>query len=262
MRNLLEAHEIRVAEGDEPRVSQREDHVPAYHHPFVGRDVVVRQIRDLLSAAGDGRRPVVAVRGLPGSGKTAVAAAVADGSRSAFFGGILWASVGPDPSPLSVLADWGRALGAEDLAGYRNVGAASARMKALLRGRRALFVLDDVWEPEHARPFAVGGPESATLATTRSRGAARGVALGGTVVELGPLSEPEAVSLLEELAPSLDEGDRGRLGELAVKLGRLPLALRVAGRLLEEAMLGLGAGSLLVGLEEGERLLEAAAPRI
>jgi len=56
------------------------------------------------------------VRGLPGSGKTAVAAAVADGLRPAFPGGVLWASVGSNPSPLSVLASWGRALGADDLA--------------------------------------------------------------------------------------------------------------------------------------------------
>ena len=31
-------------------------------------------------------------------------------------------------------------------------------MKASLRSRRVLLVLDDVWEPEHAKPFAVGGP--------------------------------------------------------------------------------------------------------
>ena len=258
--NLLEAHGVRARAG--PPLAQLEDHVPPYPRPFVGRDRIVGEVRDLLAAAGGGTRSVVALRGLPGAGKTAVAAAVAEGLRSAFPGGVLWASVGPDPNYLSVLAHWGRTLGAEDLAWYGEVGAASARMKALLSGRRALLVLDDVWEVEHARPLAVGGPDSATLSTTRSRHAARGVALGGTVCELGPLDKAEAVLLLEELAPSLGDEDRGMLGELATKLGCLPLALGVAGRLLEEeAMLGLGVGGLLTELEEGERLLAATVPQ-
>jgi tetratricopeptide (TPR) repeat protein len=259
--DMLEAHGIRAAEGGEPLVSQREDQVPPYPHPFVGRDAVVGEISALLSAAGSGRQPVVVVRGLAGSGKTAVAATVADRLRPAFPGGVLWASIGPNPNALSVLAGWGRTLGTEDIVGYQDAGAASARMKALLRDRRVLLVLDDVWEAEHARPLAVGGPESATIATTRSRGVARGMAPGGTVLELDPLTDAEAVSLLEQLAPSLDQDDRGRLDELTAKLGRLPLALMVAGRLLEEeAMLGLGVGGLLAELEQGERLLAAAVP--
>ncbi|MDP9485436.1 MAG: NB-ARC domain-containing protein [Actinomycetota bacterium] len=259
--NLLEAHGIRAVDGSGPLLLQREDHVPPYPHPFVGREAVIGEISTLLSAAGGGSRPVVAVRGLPGSGKTAVAAAVADELRTAFPGGVLWASIGPNPNLLSVLAGWGRTLGVKDLAGYPNVGAALARMKVLLRDRKTLLVLDDVWEAEHARSLAVGGPESATLATTRSRGAARRMAPGGTVLALDPLIEAEAVSLLAELATSLGENDRGRLAELAARLGRLPLALGVAGRLLEEeATLGLGVDDLLAELEEGKTLLEAAVP--
>lgn len=259
LRGLLERHGIRTTGPTTPAAAQREDDVPPFPRPFVGRDGVVREVGESLTRAGE-QRPAVAVRGLPGSGKTAVAAAVANGLKPSFPGGVLWASVGPTPSPLAVLAGWGRALGADDLAGYRNVGAASARVRALLRGKRALLVLDDVWEPEHAAPFAVGGPESATLATTRSRGVAAELAPGG-VRDLGVLEEADSVSLLGELAPSLSGNDRARLPELAGKLGHLPLALRVAGRLLEgEAALGLGVGGLLDELAEGEGLLEAAVP--
>ncbi len=259
--DLLEENGIRFVDRMAASLSQSEDHVPPYPHPFVGRDDVVEEIRELLSAAGGEPRPVVVVQGLPGSGKTAVATAAADGARLAFPGGVLWTSIGPNPSPLSVLADWGRTIGARDLADYKDGSAASARMKALLRDRRMLIVLDDVWEAEHIRSLTVGGPESALLATTRSRRTAREIASGGTVVELGPLSETEAVSLLEELVPSLDETNQGPLSELAAKLGCLPLALKVAGRLLEEeATLGLGVADLLAEIEEGERLLTAAVP--
>ena len=81
--NLLEAHGIRAIDGSGPPLREREDHVPRYSHPFVGRDAVVGEVRYLLSAAGTGRRPIVAVHGLPGSGKTAVAKVVADRLRSA-----------------------------------------------------------------------------------------------------------------------------------------------------------------------------------
>lgn len=258
---LLEDHGIQPFDIKEPSLSQREDHVPSYPRPFVGRNTVVGEIRELLSNAGDGDSPVVAVQGLPGSGKTAVAAVVADGLRSAFPGGILWASVGPNPNQLSMLADWGRTLGAADLAGYTNVGAASARMKALLQDRDVLIVLDDVWKAEHVRPLLVGGPASVVLATTRSRHAAREMVPSGTILEIGSLNEAEAVTLLEELVPSLHEADRERLSELVAKLGCLPLALKVAGRLLEaEATLGLGVADLLDQIEEGKTLLAATAP--
>lgn len=259
--DLLEEHGIRSVDRMTTSLSQSEDHMPPYPHPFVGRDGVVEGIRELLSAAGSGHRPAIVVQGLPGSGKTAVATAVADEARTAFPGGVLWASIGPNPSPLSMLSDWGRTIGAGDLADYKDVRAASARMKALLRDRRVLIILDDVWKAEHVRSLTVGGPESAMLATTRSRRTARETAPSGTVVELGPLSETEAVSLLEELVPSLDETNQGQLNELVAKLGCLPLALKVAGRLLEEeASVGLGVADLIAQIEKGEALLAATVP--
>jgi hypothetical protein len=53
--DMLEAHGIRAA-GGEPLLSQRQDQVPPYPYPFVGRDAVVSEISTLLSAAGDGSR--------------------------------------------------------------------------------------------------------------------------------------------------------------------------------------------------------------
>lgn len=255
---LLARHEIRPAEPAGRPADEMEDAVPSVPRPFVGRDQTVQEVGEGLAV--DRPRPLVAVRGLPGSGKTSVAAAVAEDLRLSFPGGVLWAPVGPEPSPLTVLSAWGRTLGVEELVNYADVGAARNRMKALLRGRKALLVLDDVWEPEHALPFDVGDAGSATLATTRSPDVARELAAGG-VVDLEVLGESDAVSLLEELAPSLGAADRAGLPELAARLGYLPLMLRVAGRLLEEeASLGLGADGLLAELTERKRLLGAEAP--
>ena len=51
---------------------QPEDHVPPRPRPFVGREAVIEAVSDSLAGAG-GPRPAVALHGLPGAGKTAVA---------------------------------------------------------------------------------------------------------------------------------------------------------------------------------------------
>lgn len=238
---------------------QREDHVPSLPRPFVGRGSVVDEISGRLAASGS--RPAVAVHGLPGAGKTAVAAVIAEASRQSFPGGVLWASLGESPDPLRVLVSWGRAVGARDLADYQDPAAASARMRAVLRERRALVVLDDVWDAAHARPLDVVGPRGATLLTTRFRSVALDVAGPAGARDLAVLGTDEAVSLLEELAPSLRDKERSALRRLAEGLGRLPVLLRVVGRLLEErARLGLPAARLIDGMARGDGLMEEAVP--
>lgn len=238
---------------------KREDHVPSLPRPFVGRGSVVDEVSRRL-AASEGR-PAVAVHGLPGAGKTAVAAAVAGALRPSFPGGVLWASLGESPDPLRVLVSWGRALGAGDLADYQDPAAASARMRAVLRERRALVILDDVWDAAHARPLDVVGPRGSTLLTTRFRSVALEVAGPAGARDLAVLGTDDAVSLLEELAPSLRDEGRPALRRLAEGLGRLPVLLRVAGRLLEgRARLGLPAEGLIDGMARGEGVMEEAVP--
>lgn len=259
---LLSSRGIRAAKPDELAAlegRQREDHVPTLPRPFVGRGVVVEEISERLAA--EGRLSSFALHGLPGAGKTAVAAAVAEDLRPSFPGGVLWASLGESPDPLRVLTSWGRAVGAEDLADYDNVAAASARMRAVLRERQVLVVLDDVWETAHVCPLDVAGPQGATLATTRFRSVALEVAGPGHIRDLGALDPDDAVSLLEELAPSLGDRERGAMRRLAEGLGRLPVLLRVAGRLLEErARLGLPAADMIGGMARGEGVMEAEVP--
>lgn len=105
---------------------------------------------------------LTAVRGWPGVGKTTIAAAIAHDPEvlSAFPDGILWTSLGQAPNLLSELAAWGRALGADDLL-RSTVEDALARLTALLRNKRVLLIVDDVWEPEHRSPSKlvdVGAP--------------------------------------------------------------------------------------------------------
>lgn len=231
----------------------------------VGREDDIRRLKERLGvAAPQGQIQVLtAVSGWPGVGKTTVAAVLAHDPEiaAAFPDGVLWTSLGTDPRILAALDAWGRQLGIYDLL-QGTVEQASARLRAMLRERRMLLIVDDVWAPEHAMPFQVGGRSCALLVTTRARDVARALApTPEALYRLPVLSIPAALQLLAALAPGIVEQHQVACEELVRELEALPLAIQVAGRLLyAEADYGLDVTTLIGDLREGARLLEAQVP--
>ena len=75
------------------------------------------------------------------------------------------------------------------------------------------------------------------------------------------LKEEDALTLLKELAPTVVEGYPKESLVLVQGLEGLPLALQVAGRLLNaEANRGFGVVELINDIKKGAKLLEAEAP--
>jgi hypothetical protein len=230
---------------------------------LIGRDDVLRDLKTRLTQARDHTQILTAIKGWPGVGKTTVAAALAydDDLKRAFPQGVLWTSLGPTPNVLSELAAWGRALGV-DLSRVESVPQASAELAALLREARTLLIVDDVWQAEHAQPFRVGGPGCAALVTTRHADVARALAPDArSICNLPELTEAQSLDLLRELAPAVMAKCEPACRELARALDGLPLALQVAGRLLQaEADAGFGVDELLDELRKGTRILDEIAP--
>lgn len=241
----------------------------------IGREDAMRDLKARLGIAPGGQaaapiQVLTAIRGWPGVGKTTIAAALAHDPdlTTAFPDGLLWVSLGPKPSLFSELATWGRALGTEDLLRARTLEEASAQLAALLRNKRMLLIVDDVWEPEHAMPFKVGGRGCAMLITTRANSVAQALApTPNDIYRLPVLTEDKALELLRALAPDVVAQHPQLSLELARALECLPLALQVAGHMLNvEASYGFGVGALLAELREGAeryeggKLLGARAP--
>ena len=207
---------------------------------------------------------LTAIRGWPGVGKTTIASALAYDTDivDAFPDGVLWVSLGQEPQVLSQIATWGRALGTDELLHASTIEDASALLRALLRDKRALLIIDDVWDAKHAVPFNVGGRNCATVITTRLHDVADALAPTPENIYLLPvLSNEEALELLRKLAPDVVTQYLNDVTELVNELEGLPLALQVAGRLLHrEREYGLGVRELINRLKEGARLLEAKAP--
>lgn len=237
---------------------------------IIGRDHALRDLKArLISPGQDQESPPVqiltAVRGWPGVGKTTLAAALAhdpDIARS-FPDGILWASLGPAPNLFSELAAWGRALGTDDLLRAQTLEEASRQLAALLRHKRMFLIVDDVWAAEHALPFRGGGRDCAMLITTRLTGVAQALAATPDhVYNLAVLNDDDGLELLRRLAPTVVAEYPESALELVRALEGLPLALQVAGRLINaEAHSGWSVSDLIRELrDETARLLETQAP--
>jgi hypothetical protein len=226
----------------------------------VGRDEDLAFLKRRLGIGGGAPQPRTVVRGWPGVGKTAL---VHDPEVASRFGdGVLWASVGQDPDPVAELGRWRHALeGARD-GPPRDLADAMEQMRALLAARRVLLIVDDVWETADAAPYLVAGPDCATVVTTRQQTVARDLAsTPEDVYLLGQLDRDRALALLARLSPRVAADFPEEAGRLVDDLEGLPLAIRVAARLLDaEAGYGWGIRELVKQLTEGAELLGAAAP--
>jgi len=235
----------------------------------MGREQVIEELAQKLCSSPGEQSVVtspraVVIRGWPGVGKSTVAAALAyvPAVLESFEGGVLWASLGQEPDILVELANWGHVLGSSSVMGARNVQEASGLLRGLLRERRCLLVIDDLWALEHAAAFRVAGPECAVLITTRLPVLAGGLATTPEdVYVLSVLDDGTSLKLLSVLAPTAVRGHVDDALQLVKELEGLPLALQVAGRMLNaEAELGWGVSDLLHEIRQDACLLQASAP--
>jgi len=212
--------------------------VPAPPAHFTGREAELAAVREALTA-DDTPQAIIGLQGVDGVGKTALAAQLAAQFADDFPGGIFWAdlpAVGGDPLP--VLGAWARLCG-RDVSALHDASARAQAVRGLLADRvaergRLLVVLDDVdvragWL-EGARMLASARPPDVPLlVTTRDEGVA--LAMGCVVHRLSVLVPEQAVELLGTLAGPVVERDAGADRRLADRVGRLPLALELAGKL-------------------------------
>lgn len=229
----------------------------------IGREAVLASIKGRLGVGGE-MRPVTVIQGWPGVGKSTTVALLAHDAELArhFPDGVLWASLGENPDISGEIGAWAEALKLNEPGRARKIEEISAQLTAVLRDKRFLLIVDDVWQTDHAAPFRVGGQQCATLLTSRLNDVASALApTAGDVYRLPVLDEAAGLELLSNLAPDTVSQQSDEARELVRDLEGLPLAIHVAGRLLNsEARLGWGVSDLLAELRSGANLLTAQAP--
>ena len=218
---------------------------------FTGRERQVARLVDLLDPSGDGAGvpSVMAVAGLAGVGKTALArrAAGVAVERGWFTGGAVFTNLhGYDPEakiePGQVFAPLLRALGVpadqvppvpgEQATVYHRVLVSLAEQH-----RPVLLVLDNVSGSEQVRDLLPTHRAHRVLVTSRHTLGDLG---GVRTLDLTVLAESEAVALLDAALRARDPEDRriaedpAGAAELAGLGGFLPLALRITASLLAD----------------------------
>jgi hypothetical protein len=232
---------------------------------FLGREESVAKMHTDLAARGEEGNLTV-VRGWPGVGKTTLVNVLGRNPEilKTFPGGVLWTALERKPDLMSKLAEWGRALGSHDFLQLGTLDDMVELLARLIRHRRMLLIVDDIWDEAHAFHFlrAAAGSACAVLATTRLTKVAEAMTHDERRVYVVPeLSEENSLKLVSYLAPGVVERYPAACRKLVRDIGYLPLALHVAGRLLRtQSKWGLSVPKLVKEIREGAALITESAP--
>ena len=227
--------------------------VPSLPPHFLHRPERLRALKEAVLA--DLHRPVVitstaarvGVHGMGGIGKSVLATLLGRDFevRRSFPDGVVWVSVGQDPTLVTLLRRAAQALG--DPGRFESEFEGKALLGKLLADKAVLLLLDDVWDPAHAHAFDVLGPRCRAVVTTRD--AALITALGGTPHQVQLLTEPEALHLLARWAGCSEEALPPAARLVMAECGRLPLALAICGAMVRD---GTSWVDLLAALREAD----------
>jgi hypothetical protein len=201
---------------------------------IIGREDMLETVLERLSLeAGQRDLAPVVLQGMGGIGKTTLAVAIGrlQPVVGYFNGGVFWTSLGPKPNCRTQLQGWGDQLGL-DLRPERDLAGCKERLRYALEKQRALLLVDDIWELEHAKHFDLAGPEGRIVFTTRETRIAYPLVGKEHVVRVGVLGPDASLALLRRLAPDAVAAKRDDAVRLCERLEFLPLALTLAGRLL------------------------------
>ncbi|GLY08469.1 BTAD domain-containing putative transcriptional regulator [Actinoplanes sp. NBRC 101535] len=201
---------------------------PAPPADLTGRADLLVQLTAALH--GTDAMPVAALTGLPGTGKSALAAAVAQQVSDSFPDGVLYAELGATGTPGDVLAGWLRALGHSGPGIPADPAELVAYWRTALAGRRVLVVLDDVASSVQARPLLPAAAGCAALITSTRH---LGDLPGSEWHRLGPFTQRESADYLSRrIGAGRVTAEPAAVQRLAEARGNLPVTLRIlAGRL-------------------------------
>ncbi|GAC1618725.1 MAG: hypothetical protein NVS4B9_09240 [Ktedonobacteraceae bacterium] len=197
---------------------------------LIGREGLLNEVKRGLDAGYK-----IGLHGLPGSGKTALAVALAHDRaiRARFEDGIIWAGFGRQPHLLGLFSRWGGLLGidASTTETLKSMEAWITALRDILGQRKLLIIFDDVWQLEDVQACLIGGPDCAYILTTRSRTIAASFA-GEGAIAVPELPGADGLALLAQFAPIVLNYEEETIQRLVRSVGGLPLALTLMGKYL------------------------------
>ncbi|MGW5043508.1 BTAD domain-containing putative transcriptional regulator [Streptomyces griseoluteus] len=199
---------------------------------FSGRHSELERVFDMARRATTGTPTVIALDGMGGSGKTALAVRAAHQLAEQYPDGSLFIDLHgftPGQAPLSAFHAQGDLLAAASVPSdeVHTVSAGrAARWQSYMHGRRMVLILDNAASSEQVRALIPASSDSLVLITSRPRL----TGLDGVEwLSLGALPERDGDQLLRAtLGAERVEREPEAAGELVWLCGGLPLAVRIA----------------------------------
>ncbi|MEV6157337.1 NB-ARC domain-containing protein [Nonomuraea sp. NPDC052129] len=204
--------------------------LPADVAAFVGRKHELTALSDYQNA---NTATVIAIDGMAGVGKTALAVHAAHLLSSRFPDGQLFVNLHGHTremtpvDPRDALARMLRALGIPDDRIPGHIDDRAALYRSVVADREVLIVLDNAADEDQVRPLLPAGPGCLLIVTSRRRL----IGLDDTRTwSLDVLPLEEAVALFTRMVgrEHVADAPAGVLTETVERCGRLPLAIRIA----------------------------------
>ncbi|GAA1276909.1 hypothetical protein GCM10009658_18410 [Planotetraspora silvatica] len=139
-------------------------------------------------------------------------------------------NVNPDQDPVELLANLTRRLGMSEYAGFTTVQQGRDALAAVLRRRRLLIVVDNVWEPAPVQALLGISSRCGLLFTTRVQEIA--TTLHAVPVEIKALSESEALELLGQWTGQPVAQLPVAAHRLCTRVGNLALGVAMSGAMV------------------------------
>lgn len=211
-----------------PRPAQLPADLPA----FGGRSAELRSVLEIGQDGSTAGPRLIAIDGMPGVGKTALAVHAAHRLAPMFPDGQLFVNLegfspaGDPVDPAAALEALLRSLGIQGSDIPAGTGQRAALFRSCLAGKRVLVVLDNAISPAQVSPLLPGSASCCVLVTSRTRLADLD---GAELLSLEPFSRADAVDLLGRIVgPSRLKKESPDAADLVASLcGDLPLALAV-----------------------------------
>lgn len=227
---------------------------------LIGRDSLLKKVKQLIS-----KEKGLALIGLPGVGKTALATAAIYSAdiNKVFPDGILWANSGRNSNILSELGRWATALGIQVQEELLTIGDWGRVIRGAIGTKKVLIIIDDVWSYEDLLAFQVGGINCGFLITTRFPKV--GLRFPPHLaLHVNELSVDDGMAMLAHLAPEAVEMEPTECRQLVKGVGSLPLAILLIGNYLRVHSYGKRPRTLRLAIErlhQNKKIFELEEPQ-